>query len=197
MELWEKIWGALTYPNIVVFMEAFGTPFVVALVGLLINGSLQRQNDLAQRQSSFREAWAAKFLNNAKSFDEEMTRFVFQYKKIVAIQQNPNLKRGDEIAGLERAVIDIALQAEMSLWEIEKYAAFAPVFGGKLTKSGNEFFEIAGSWGKNQGGDPEPYKTKQLQFNRLVGRVHAEILALDDALPCAPLPPDLAVESGR
>ncbi len=46
------------------------TPLVIAVVGLIINKTIQRQNAMVQRKSSWLEKWADDFLKAASAFNE-------------------------------------------------------------------------------------------------------------------------------
>jgi hypothetical protein len=68
---------------------------------------------------------------------------------------------------------------QRGIWEMPKYAGFAPDAGKGLVDAAEALADEASSWLKNKGGNVQTFRQKQLTFNESVRRVHAELLRLN------------------
>jgi hypothetical protein len=76
-------------------LAEFAIPVTIAIFGFLINGTIQRQNAIAQRQSSWFTKWADDFLKTANSFNDSATSFMLLYAAS-EWKVNNNLQRAVE-----------------------------------------------------------------------------------------------------
>jgi hypothetical protein len=68
--------------EILKLLASIATPLAIAFIGLLINRSIQRQNAIAQRQSSWLTKWADDFLKTATVFNDSATSFMLCMQRV-------------------------------------------------------------------------------------------------------------------
>lgn len=166
--------------DILKLLASIGTPVAIALVGILINRAIQRQNAATQRQSSWLVKWADDFLKAASGFNDSATSFLMVYflDHVKSINEIPGAI--DEQKKLHLDVLPHFFDLNRWQWELTKYAGFTPDTGQGLEKAADALVDEASSWLKNKGGDVQAFRQKQLAFNENVRRVHAELLGLDN-----------------
>jgi hypothetical protein len=159
-------------------LASIATPLAIAFIGLLINRSIQRQNAIAQRQSSWLTKWADDFLKTATVFNDSATSFMLLYAAS-EWKVNCNLHRAvEEQALLPNDILPLILALNRGCMEMSKFADFAPLSGRSLEKAAEAILDEANSWMQNKGGNPQVLRQKQLVFNRSARNVHAELLGL-------------------
>jgi hypothetical protein len=158
-------------------LASIAIPLAFTFIGLLINRSIQRQNAIAQRQSSWLTKWADDFLKSASGFNESVTSFIMAcYKTSDSLPGADNAMKQ-----LHREVALIFLEIQRWDWEIQKYAAFAPKNGKDLQEAATALTDEIRSWSENKGGNVQEFLTKQVSFNTNARNVHAELLGLRDS----------------
>jgi len=155
---------------------SISTPVAVAVSGILINRTIQRQNAKAQRESSWLVKWSDDFLKIASEFNDSATEFLMVYWWLSALQTNPSLK-SDEMALRNDNLVHYRALV-LSEWRMLKFADLAIDSGKSLEKAAKALVEEAGNWAKNGGGSVPLFREKQAVFNKSVRRVHAELLGL-------------------
>jgi hypothetical protein len=162
------------------------TPLVIATVGFFINRSIQRQNDIAQRQLLWRTKWTDDFFKTATGFNDSATRFMLLYVS-AGWEAMENLPEGKD-PGNQKLPPDIYRPLSVELnrgWlELTKFVAFAENNGRDLEKAATRVLSEAASWCKNGGGDiaiTREFQQKQLVFNKIAKEAHSELLGLEDS----------------
>ncbi len=72
----------------------------------------------------------------------------------------------------------LILELNRGCLEMSKFVSFAPDSGKELEAAAEAILDEANNWMKNQGGNPQVFRQKQLTFNRSARSVHAELLEL-------------------
>lgn len=159
---------------------SIATPFAIAAVGLLINKTIQRQNAITQRQSSWLAKWADDFLTAASGFNDSATSFLMVWwsNNLKTINNMPSAEY--EQRNLHVAYLPHWLALERWNWEMAKFAAFAPSTGNDLQTAADAINSECSSWAANKGGNVQSFREKQLQFNVNVRKMHAELLGLNN-----------------
>jgi hypothetical protein len=157
------------------------TPLVIAVVGFIINKTIQRQNAIVQRKSSWLEKWADDFLKAASGFNESAKEFMWLYlepeweamRNLPGALEEPKLQK-DEIykasLALNRGWVDISM-----------FAGFAPTNGKALTKAASDLLKETKSWIDSGIGNEREFLQKQFTFNNNVRKVHAELLGVKES----------------
>ncbi len=162
-------------------LASIATPLAIAFIGLLINRSIQRQNAIAQRKSSWLTKWADDFLKTESGFNDSATSFVLLYSSSEWKVRNNLPGAIEEQKTLHLDVVPLALALQRGRWEISKYAGFAPVSGKGLEDATQALFDEANSWMRNTGGNMDAFRDKQLTFNTNARKVHAELLGIKES----------------
>jgi hypothetical protein len=156
------------------------TPLAIAASGYYINRSIQRQNAIAQRQSSWLTKWADDFLKAASGFNEAAAMFMWLYVS-PEWEATRNLPGAVEEPKLQMNEIYKASLALNRGWvEISMFAGFAPTSGKRLTKAASDLLSETASWIKNGESNVTEFLQKQWTFNENARKVHAELLGLKD-----------------
>ena len=160
---------------------SIATPLAIAIIGLLINKSIQRQNAIVQRKTSWLEKWADDFLKAASAFNESAKEFMWLYlepeweamRNVSGAPKEPRLQK-DEIhkasLALNRGWVDISM-----------FARFAPANGKALTKAASDLLKETKSWIDSGMGNEREFLQKQFTFNNNARKVHAELLGVKDS----------------
>jgi len=157
------------------------TPLAIAFIGLLINRSIQRQNAITQRQSSWLTKWADDFLKIADGFNDSATSFILLYYSSSMKVSNNMPGAVEEQKLLVNEILPLALALNRGCLEMYKFAGFAPISGKGLVEAAESLYEEANSWMQNKGGNVQRSRQKQLTFNTNARNVHAELLGLGDS----------------
>lgn len=168
-------------------VASFATPITIAIFGLLINGTIQRQNAISQRQSSWLTKWADGFLKTASDFNDSATNFLMLYVSIKWKAENNLPGTAEEQKSFHLDVMPLALALLRGRWEMSKYMGFAQVNGRNLEDAAQALFDEANSWISSKGGNIEAFRQRQLTFNANARKVHAELLGLKDLKGMRPL----------
>ena len=162
-------------------VASIATPFVIAFFGFIINKTIQRQNAIVQRKSSWLEKWAVDFLKAASAFNESAKDFMWLYlgpeweatRNLPGAIEKPKLQM-DEInkasLALNRGWVDISI-----------FARFAPTNGETLTKAASDLLTETASWMKSGESNVREFLQKQFTFNNNVRKVHAELLGVKES----------------
>ena len=164
--------------EVIKLLASIATLVAIALIGLLINRSIQRQNAIAERQSSWLTKWADDFLKTASGFNDTATTFFMLFLSTQWKAENNLHGSSEEQKSMQTEVVTLMLALQRWRWDMPKYSAFAPSSGEALEKAAQSFFDEANSWIKNKGGGVESFQQKQLTFNVNARNVHAELLGL-------------------
>jgi hypothetical protein len=163
------------------FVESIATPVTIAVFGILINRTIQRQNAIAQRQSSWLEKWADDFLSSASSFNDSAKEFMWLYlwpeweatRNLPGALEEPKLNM-DEIykasMALNRGWVDISM-----------FTGFAPTNGKALADAASDILKESTSWIKNGESNVGEFLQKQRTFNHNARKVHAELLGVKES----------------
>jgi hypothetical protein len=163
--------------NVLKLLAEFAIPVTIAIFGFLINKTIQRQNAIVQRQSSWLTKWADDFLKAAAGLDNSATSFIMAWYKT-----NDKLPASDEAKkGLQSEIVKHYLELQRAVWEIQKYAAFAPKNGKGLREAADALTDEFKSWSENKDRNIQEFLTKQITFNMNARNVHAELLGLRDS----------------
>lgn len=165
--------------EILKLLASIATPLTIALVGLLINRAIQRQNAIAQRQSSWLTKWADEFLGTAAKFDDSATGFLMIYWLSHAKSINEMPEAAEEQKTIHLDCIQQWSNLQRALWELTKYTSFAPHSGRALKVAAEAVDTELGNWMRNKGGDVQTFREKQIAFNAQVREVHAELLRIE------------------
>jgi hypothetical protein len=157
------------------------TPVTIAVFGVLINRTIQRQNAIAQRQSSWHDKWADDFLKTVTAFNDSATSFILLYYSSVLKVTNDFPGAVDEQKLLRNEILPLAIALNRGRLEISKFASFAPISGKGLDEAAESLYAEANNWMKNHGGDVQAFLGKQLAFNTKARKVHAELLGLNNS----------------
>ena len=163
------------------FLTSIATPIVIAFIGYIINGSIQRQNAIAQRQSSWLVRWADDFFVAASNFNASATKFLMLFYK-----EHHNLP-GKELARLDLDIPTIWMDLQRWNWEMKKYADFARITGKGFEQSAEALCDEVSRWTQKKGGNVDEFREKQLMFNTNARNVHAELMELQGAKEKRPL----------
>jgi hypothetical protein len=166
--------------EILKLMASILTPLVIAAAGFFINKSIQRQNDIAQSQLSWRTKWADDFFKTATDFNDSATRFILLYYSSELKVKNDFPGAVDEQKSLHNEILPLAIALNRGCLEIAKFASFAPINGKSLEDAADSLYSEANSWMQNKGGKVQAFRQRQLTFNTTVRNVHAELLGLKD-----------------
>lgn len=177
--MWSQIWNQNPV-EVLKLLASTATPLAIAIIGLLINRSIQRQNAIAQRQSSWLTRWANDFLKVAAGINEAAASFLMMYVSTQWEEKNVLLGTEEEKKLFQSDAVQIALALQRGRWEISKFTAFAPIWGETLEEAAQSLVHEASYWLPNEGGVIEEFREKQLAFNTNVRKVHAELLGLKD-----------------
>jgi hypothetical protein len=180
----QDMWNQMFYQNLIEFLKLLAsitTPIAIAFIGLRINSTIQRQNAIAQRRSSWLEKWADDFLKTSSAFNDSATNFIMLYVSIQWKTTNNLPGVVDEQKLFHLNVIPLALALNRGQWEMSKYAGFARVSGKSLEEAAKALFDEANNWISNKGGNINEFLDKQLTFNINARKVHAELLGLKDS----------------
>lgn len=173
------MWNECTL-EVLKLLASIATPVVIAIFGFIINGTIQRQNAIAQRQSSWLTKWTDDFLKAASGFNESAKDFMWLYlepewaamRNLPGAMEKPKLQM-DEIykasLALNRGWVDISM-----------FAGFAPTNGKALTKAASDLLKETKSWIDSGIGNEREFLQKQFAFNNSARKVHAELLGLKD-----------------
>ena len=151
---------------------------MIAIFGVLINRTIQRQNASVQRKSSWLEKWADDFLRTASGFNSSTASFMWLYlspeweatRDVPGAVDKPNLKMAE---------IYKASEALNRGWvNISMFTGFAPINGKGLKKAASDVLAETASWIKNGESNVSELLRKQLVFNENARAVHAELLGL-------------------
>jgi len=159
-------------------VASIGTPFTIALVGILINRAIQRQNAIAQRQSSWLVKWADEFLMTASQFNDSATSFIMVWVLNHVKSTNDLPGAIEEQKRLHLDCLPHWLNLQRGLWDLSKFASFAPDAGEGLRNAAEALDEEVSIWMKNKGGNVQTFRVKQVEFNAHVRKVHAELLRI-------------------
>jgi len=163
------------------FVASIATPVTIAVFGILINRTIQRQNAIVQRKSSWLEKWADDFLRAASAFNESAKEFMWLYlgpewevmRNLPGAMEKPKLQM-DEIykasLALNRAWADISM-----------FVGFAPANGEKLKEAASDLLGETASWIKNEESNVRELLRMQLVFNENARKVHAELLGVKES----------------
>ena len=164
--------------EILKLVASIATPISIAIVGIIINGTIQPQNAIAQRQSSWLTKWADDFLKTANDLNEAATSFMLVYASSEWKVSNhfPGALQEQEL--LPNEILPLILALNRACLEMSKFAGFAPVSEKGSVEAAGAILDEANSWMKGQGGNPQVLRQKQLTFNRNARNVHAELLGL-------------------
>ncbi len=157
---------------------SIATPLAIAIVGWFLNRTIQNQNAVAQRQSSWHTKWADDFLKTASEFNESATSFIMLYYSL-RVKADNNFPE-EELKLSSSEILPLELALERVRWEISKFAGFAPLNGKRLEEASEALLQEALSWMKNRGGNVQEFRQKQLTFNTNARNVHAELLGFQD-----------------
>jgi hypothetical protein len=167
-------------------LASIATPVIIAIFGLRINQTIQRQNTIAQRQSSWLTKWADDFLKTASGFNDSATDLMLLYV-VKGWEAMDYSTEGKDPGKLKLSLDDyraLSIKLNRGWLELSKFVAFAKVNGMGLEKAATALLSEAASWCNNGGGDLEGvrvFRQKQLDFNINVQKVHAELLGLNDS----------------
>ena len=159
-------------------MASIATPLVIAFVRLLINKSIQRQNAIAERQSSWLTKWADDFLTQATGFNDSATTFFMLFLSTEWKAENEVPGSNEQQKSMHLEVVTLMLALQRGRWDMAKYSAFAPASGKGLEEAAQALFDEANNWIKKKGGNVGAFQQKQLTFNINARNVHAELLGL-------------------
>jgi hypothetical protein len=162
-------------------VTSIATPVTIAVFGILINRTIQRQNALAQRQSTRLSKWADDFLKASASFDDSATSFIMLFFQTQVKDANKMPGTEDEQKRCHIDVLPPWLELNRRHWEMLKFADFAQASGKGLDETAAALIAEASSWSKNRGGEIQAFRQKQLAFNISARKVHAELLELQDS----------------
>lgn len=157
------------------------TPLAIAASGYFINRTIQRQSEIAQRQSSWRTRWADDFLKAASGFKESAKKFMWLY--VAREWEKTSTLHG----AMERSEPsqDESFQHLLELnkgWvEISMFVGFATANGKDLKKAASDLLTEAKSWHDNGESDISKFLEKQLRFNEHARKVHAELLGVKES----------------
>jgi hypothetical protein len=166
------------YSEALKLIASIATPLTIAVLGWLINRTIQKQNALTQRQSSWMARWADDFLATAGKFNDSATSFLITWWTNYLKTLNNMPGAVEEQRNLHVEVLPHWLALERYAWEMEKYAAFAPKCGKYVENAASALTDESSSWLKNKGGNIQSFRQKQLRFNTAVRAMHAELLGL-------------------
>ena len=178
--MWNEIWNKNPIEALKL-LASIATPLSIAFIGLLINKSIQRQNAITQRQSSWLTKWADDFLKVADNFNESATNFILLYYSSALKVSNNIPGAVEEQKLLINEILPLALALNRGCLEMAKFADFAPVNGKSLEEAASSLYAEVNSWMNNKGGNVQNFRQKQLTFNKNVRNVHAELLGLKDS----------------
>lgn len=154
-------------------VASIATPLTIAIIGILLNRTIQKQNAITQRQSSWLTKWADDFLKTASEFNESATSFIMHYYSIHVKATNNFSEEEMKLSSNEILPLELAL--ERVRWEISKFAGFAPLNGKRLEEASEALLQETLSWMRNRGGNVQEFRQKQLTFNTNARNVHAEL----------------------
>ncbi|MGA3373626.1 MAG: hypothetical protein ABSC48_17900 [Terracidiphilus sp.] len=172
----------LAQNEVLKFMASVATPVTIAVFGILINRTIQKQNAITQRQSSWLEKWADDFLKIASEFNESATSFIMLFQTVAYKsdwKKNGNFVEDNEDEEMElfkREVMRLLLALLRGWREVSMYTNFAPLNGKDLQGAAQALFNEANIWISNKGGNIDTFLEKQLAFNKHARDVHAELL---------------------
>lgn len=162
--------------EIIKLLASIATPIAIAFIGILINRSIQRQNAIAQRQSSWLTKWSDDFLKTATAFNDTATSSMLVYAFTEWKETNELPGYIEEQRLFPNKIGPLMLALNRGCLEMSKFVSFAPVGGAELEAAAEAILDEANNWMKNQGGNPQVLRQKQLTFNRCARSVHAELL---------------------
>jgi len=173
--MWSQI-----FVEVMKFVASIATPVTIAVFGILINRTIQRQNASAQRRSSWLEKWADDFLKAVSGFNESAAGFMWLYlspeweetRKLPGAVEEPKLQMDEIYAAsetLNRGYVEILM-----------FVGFAPTNGERLRKAASDLLSETASWIKNWESNISELLRKQLTFNQNARIMHAELLGLKD-----------------
>lgn len=157
------------------------TPITIAVFGILINRTIQRQNAIAQRQSSWLTKWADDFLKAASGFNESAKKFMWYYvaiewKKVETVRGFAEGRKPSE----EESFL-LLLELNKGWVEISMFIGLAPTNGNGFKKAASDLLTEAKSWHDNRKSDISKFLEKQLRFNENARKVHAELLGVKES----------------
>lgn len=123
-----------------------------------LNRTIQRQNAVTQRQSSWLARWAEDFLKTASTFDESVTSFYMLWYLNHVKSVNNLTGAVEEQRSLHLESLQPVMDLQRSLWELSKYASFAPITGSNLEKAANALSDEVSGWLRNKGGDVQVHR---------------------------------------
>lgn len=153
------------------------TPIVVAVVGWLINKSIQKQNRVAERDSHLVRQWADEFSLLAKDVNDTATNILFGYWRLKYLE-SMGWKTDDYVKQLSEDVLATALKMERMGWDLDRFTPFAPKSGPEVKKAWEQLNVFMREWFKNKGGNTDRYKELQINFNQSARKMHQELLKL-------------------
>ena len=138
------------------FVASIATPVVIAVIGILINRTIQRQNTLVQRRSSWLEKWADDFLKTSSGFNDSATNLMLLYvvEGWEAMGYSTEGKYPGRLKLPPEKYRPLSIDLNRGLLELTKFVVFAKVNGSGLEKAANALLSEAASW-CNNGGGPE------------------------------------------
>jgi hypothetical protein len=163
------------------FVASIATPVTIAVFGVLINRTIQRQNAITQRKSSWLEKWADDFLKAASAFNESAKDFMWLYLE-PEWEAMRNLPGALEKPKLQKEEIHKASLALNRGWvDISMFAGFAPTNGKALTKAASDLLKETKSWIDSGMDNEREFLQKQFTFNNNARKVHAELLGVKES----------------
>jgi hypothetical protein len=161
-------------------LASIATPLAIAIIGIRVNRTIQRQNAIAERQSSWLTKWADDFLKTANGFNDSATSFMLSYAASEWKVNNSIPGAAEEQKSLYKEIGPLILALNRGCLEMSKFAGFAPINGKGLEDAFQAVLDEANCWMQNSGGNPQLLRQRQLEFNTSARKVHAELLGLKD-----------------
>ena len=153
------------------------TPVLLAIIGLRINTSMQRQNRVAERNSAFVKQWADNFVKLAESIDASARRVILLYFNLANVEQFMPEEAEDFIREAMTEIRGIALEFDEFGLELEKYVGLAPSGGPALDAAYDELNEECRNWFRNKGGNALKFRDIKMKFSECARVVHLEDLS--------------------
>jgi hypothetical protein len=156
------------------------TPVLIFLLGFCINRTIQRQNAVIQRRSSWLTKWADDFYQAAAMFNDSATSFLFLYYEA----------SWQELGGGSGAAVNISepsvdtnrsesllVELNRRYHEMHHFMVFAKDKGESIKSAASDLLTEACKWHfKKEEPDENAFRSKQLAFNQCVKSLYSELI---------------------
>ena len=155
-------------------IASFSTPFVVAVVGVLLLRRIEDIKATVAQQSDFQRKWADQFFETCQEFMRAVEKEISIFT-CLGVLENPKGEAGakllQEIATLHQLIPELEVR-------IRRCVVFAPKTGSAVTRTAQECLDLIRGFLEKWQGNTDIIVSKMNEFNTASRTAHAEMLGI-------------------